>query len=82
MIGKKLGHYRITSRLGKDGIREAYRAHDTKLSRDVALKVCHLNETSGTHQALQARGAVVGIVFHLIGSSTCAYLLLAVCFLG
>ena len=39
MIGKTLGHYQITSQLGKGGISEVYRAKDRKLGRDVAIKV-------------------------------------------
>ncbi|MEO8432914.1 MAG: protein kinase [Acidobacteriota bacterium] len=39
MIGKALGHYRITAAIGAGGMGEVYRATDTKLSRDVALKV-------------------------------------------
>jgi serine/threonine protein kinase/Tol biopolymer transport system component len=37
--GDKLGHYQILGPLGAGGMGEVYRAHDTQLDRDVAIKV-------------------------------------------
>ena len=46
--GTRLGPYEITAKLGEGGMGEVYRATDTKLKRDVAIKLlpaaCENNE--------------------------------------
>src|SRR5262245_13966089 len=37
--GSRLGPYEVTALIGAGGMGEVYRAHDSKLNRDVALKI-------------------------------------------
>ncbi len=52
-IGDKLGPYEILGLIGKGGMGEVYRAHDSRLRRDVAIKVS--NEEFSERFAREAR---------------------------
>lgn len=42
--GARFGHYEILNRLGSGGMGEVYRARDTRLERDVAIKILSLEQ--------------------------------------
>ena len=49
-IGTKLGTYEVMSLLGKGGMGEVYRARDTRLKRDVAIKILPEEFSSDAHR--------------------------------
>jgi len=60
MIGETLAHFKITGKLGEGGMGEVYRAEDTKLGRDVAIKVLpEIFAQDGERMARFAREAQV-----------------------
>ena len=53
MVGRKLLHYEILARIGAGGMGEVWRAHDSRLDREVAIKV--LPASGGDASILQQR---------------------------
>lgn len=64
--GNKLGPYEILSPLGAGGMGEVYRARDTRLGRDVAIKVlpAHLSANLDLKQRLEREAKAISSLNH------------------
>jgi serine/threonine protein kinase len=64
--GTKLGPYEIQSLLGAGGMGEVYRARDTRLGRDVAIKVlpAHLSSDPDLRQRMEREAKAISSLNH------------------
>ena len=86
MVGRQLGPYKISALLGAGGMGEVYRARDTKLGRDVAIKILPADFTADPERrarfAREARLLAtlnhphIGAIYGLEESDTVAALVL------
>src|SRR5262245_16972333 len=65
IIGKQLGPYEILAAVGKGGMGEVYRARDTRLHRDVAVKVLpQAFQTEAARERFQREARVASALNH------------------
>src|SRR6266496_4668823 len=65
-LGTKLGPYEILAPLGAGGMGEVYRARDTRLDREVAIKVlaAHLSSSPELKQRLEREARAISALNH------------------
>jgi serine/threonine-protein kinase len=66
MIGSRIAHYRIEEELGRGGMGVVYRARDTKLNRDVAIKTLSpaLSPDSSSLSRIQREAQLLAALNH------------------
>jgi serine/threonine protein kinase/Tfp pilus assembly protein PilF len=66
LLGRTLGHHRIIEKIGQGGMGEVYRAEDTTLKRQVALKVLHSHVESNRErlQRFQREAETLATIDH------------------
>ena len=66
LAGRRLGVYQIEARIGAGGMGEVYRARDTKLGRDVAIKVLppHLMADADRRARFEREARVLATLNH------------------
>src|SRR6185437_12928380 len=64
--GTKLASYEITGALGAGGMGEVYRARDTRLGRDVAIKILpqHLSERPDARKRFEREARAISSLNH------------------
>ena len=64
VAGARLGPYQIQSALGARGMGEVYRARDTKLGRDVAIKMLPLAFTADAERRFEREARLLAALNH------------------
>ena len=66
MIGKTISHYKIIEKLGEGGMGEVYLAEDTKLKRNVAIKLLppHLTQDKESRERFEREAQAAATLNH------------------
>ena len=70
-VGSRLGHYEVTAFIGEGGMGQVYRATDTNLGRQVAIKVLNADLVSDANNLRRFEREARLLAF--VESSECRY---------